>query len=100
MIRIFVRPVPAQEGRRLEGVAAPLVRASREELGRIAIERQRRDVAQVAWHETDVGQLAAIHVGKRPERRAGGGDAERPGGRPDHCGADCSPDTAFGNHGS
>jgi len=77
MIGIFVRPVPAPEGRRLEGVPAPLARASSKEPGRIAVERQRRDVAQVAWDETDVGQLAAIHVRKRPERRSGGGDAER-----------------------
>ena len=100
MIRIFVRPVAAPEGRRLEGVPAPLVRAASEEPGGIAVERQRRDVAQVAWVETDVGQLAAIHVRNRPERRSRGGDAERPSGRSRHSGADCSPNTAFGNHGA
>ena len=99
MIRIFVPPVAAPEGRRREGVAAPLVRAAGKEPARIAVKRQRRDVAQVAWAETDVGQLAAIHARKRPERRPGGGDAERPGGRSRHFGADCSPNTAFGNHG-
>jgi hypothetical protein len=99
MIRIFVRP-SGPGRRRLKGAAAPLARAASKEPARIAVERQRRDVAQVAWVKTDVGQLAAIHARKRSERRSGGGDAERPSGRSGRCGADRSPNTAFGNHGA
>jgi hypothetical protein len=60
----------------------PLVRPSRQELGRIAVKRQSRGVAHVAWVEADIGQLAAIHVGQRLQRRSSGGDAERPSSRP------------------
>jgi hypothetical protein len=54
LIRRLAPPSPggrrgsAPEGRRLEGAAPPLARSSREERGRIAVERQRRDIAQVA----------------------------------------------------
>ena len=42
-------------------VPAPLAGAAGEKRGRIAVERQRGDVAQVADREADVGELAAIH---------------------------------------
>ena len=94
------RQLPARsDGGGRESVPAPLARPPREELRRIAVKRQRRGVAHVAWVEADVGQLAAIHIGQRLQRRSRGGDAERPSRRPSRSSADCSPYTALGNHG-
>jgi hypothetical protein len=59
----------------------PFAGAAREQFARIAVKRQRRGVAQVAWVEADVGEFAPVHARQRPQRRPGGGDAEGPGRR-------------------
>ena len=98
-IRTAELRAPGPRRRRPEGVLPALARPSRQQLGRIAVERQRRGVAHVAWVEADVGEFAAIHFRQRPQRRARGGDAERPGRRSSRLNADYAPHMARGNHG-
>src|ERR1700761_523152 len=76
----FLRAIRVPRGGgRGEGIILALAGSDGQELARIAVERQSGGVAEVATGEADVGEFAAIHLPQRPQRRARGGDAKRPG---------------------
>jgi hypothetical protein len=79
-------------------VSTPLARAAREELGWIAIERKRRDIAQIAECEADIGQFPAVHCGERPQPDPRRGNPERPSRRSTPCDPKPVPKSIFASH--
>jgi hypothetical protein len=70
----------------------------RQKFAGVTVERQRGCVAHIGAGETDVGELAAVHIGQHPQRRARSDDVERPGRRSARASPNRPQHTIFEGH--